>query len=178
MSELEDTPIVASDLPMAGERALSGPESLREGLRRQRDEAMEMRPLELPLPEYKNPELIAQYQLIDPTELNRIAERVRNEFKTPYERSLYGAIDSMCFACQGLFARYPGDKDLIPLDPEVPMIYDTRLADYMELEANTAREVVIQLFGNNIFAIVEHNLKISRWMGDRKSDLSSGLGDM
>jgi hypothetical protein len=175
---MDEQPITSPELLDAGEAALAGPESLKEGLRRQRQESVDTTFLDLPLPEYDNPELVGRYRMVDPKELAAMGDRLKREFKNRTELVTFGAIDSIIIACEGLFARMPGQKELIPLDAEIPMTYDTRLADYLGFEAETARDALIQCFGGNIYAIIDHNIKITRWMGNRKADLTDGLGEM
>lgn len=179
MSELDMEPqVVATEVFDLGEAALASPESLKEGLRRQREENLHTSTLELALPEYTNPELVGQYRMVDPAELSVIGEKLKREFKNRTELVTYGAIDSIIVACAGLYARQAGSKELISLNEEFPLRYDGRLAEYLGIEATTAREVVIGVFGGNMYAIIDHNVKITRWMADRKVDLSDGLGEM
>jgi hypothetical protein len=162
-----------------GEDAISPPESLKEGLRRQRQESLELDHLDLPIPEYQNPELIGRYRMIDPARLAEIGRSIRKDFRATEDQVVFGAIDSIIEACEGLYARVQGQKDLVPLDPDRPMIFNKRLADYLGLEnVETARDVVIEVFAHNIYAIISHNVSITRWMGDRKVDLGDGLGGM
>lgn len=172
------SPTVAPEMLENGAAALAGPESLKEGLRRQRKESIEMVSLELALPEYSNPQLVGKYHIVDPDEMAKIGNKIKSEFKTMQDRVRYGSIDSIIEACDGLYARMPGEKELIPLDSEIPMKYDIRLAEYLGFEVTTAREVVLETFGQNIYAIIDHNMKITRWMADRKADLGDGLGEM
>jgi hypothetical protein len=179
--EFTDEPenMVATDILDVGESALAGPESLKEGLRRQRQEATQTTHLDLPLPEYNNPELVGRYRMVDPTELGKMGEKLRREFKDRTELVIFGAIDSIIMCCDGLYARMLGETELIPLDPEVPMRYDLRLAEYLDVPAKTARDVVIQCFGHNMFAIIDHNIKITRWMGNRTTDVAGDfLGEL
>lgn len=179
MTDLDmEPPVVATEVFDVGEEALASPESLKEGLRRQREENLQNSTLELPLPEYENPELVGMYRIMDPAELSVIGEKLKREFKNRTELVTYGAIDSIIACCAGLYAREAGKKELIPLDAEFPLRYDGRLAEYLGIDAQTAREVVIQVFGGNMYAIIDHNVKITRWMGNRKVDLSDGLGEM
>lgn len=179
MSELDTAPqTIATEVFDLGEAALATPESLKEGLRRQREENLQNRTLELALPEYTNPELVGMYRVMDPAELAVIGEKLKREFKNRTELVTYGAIDSIIACCSGLYAREAGKKELIPLDAEFPLRYDGRLAEYLGIEAQTAREVVVGVFGGNMYAIIDHNVKITRWMADRKVDLSDGLGEM
>jgi hypothetical protein len=177
MSNIEEK-VVSTDVFDVGETVLASSESLKEGLRRQRESNLQNETLNLALPEYTDPELVGQYRMVDPSELAAIGEKLKREFKNRMELVTYGAIDSIIAACVGLYARPAGSKELISLDEGIPLRFDSRLADYLGIEATTAREVVIQTFGANMYAIIDHNVKITRWMGDRKADLGDGLGEL
>lgn len=180
MSELveADAPINPVDIGQEGSDALNGPESLRERLRRQRQESSDNKTVDLPLPEYDNPQLIARYRLMETKELGQLGDRIRREYKSTMDRALYGAMDSLITCCIGLYARWPEGEDLIPLGTEdMPIKFDHALAEYLGFEATTARAVVFETFGQNDFAIISHNVTLSRWMANRTADLGEGLGE-
>ena len=176
--DTEEPQIATTDLAEAGEIALNGPESLRERLRAQREESAGNKTLDLPLPEYENPKLVARYRLMDPKELGRLGEKIRREYTTTMDRALYGAMDSLINCCIGLYAKWPEDDRLIALGSEdAPLTYSAQLAEYLGFEATTARQVVYETFGQNDFAIISHNVTLSRWMSNRKTDLRDELGE-
>jgi len=179
MSETElDTPVNPVDIAEQGSAALDGPESLRERLRRQRQESADNKTVDLPLPEYDNPQLVARYRLMETKELGQLGDRIRREYKSTMDRALYGAMDSIITCCIGLYARWPDSEELIPLGTEdAPIKFDQALAEYLGFEATTARGVVFETFGQNDFAIISHNVTLTRWMGNRNSDLGEGLGE-
>lgn len=155
------------------------PESLREGLRRQRQENLENTTVDIPLPEFDNPQLVGRYHFVDTDVMEKMGKRIMTEFKSRSERTVYAAVDSIIEACDGLFAKLPDSEELIPLDTDIPMTYDSRLAEYLGFESTTARDVVFQVFGGNTYAILDHSMKITKWMGNRKADLGDdGLGEM
>jgi hypothetical protein len=177
--DITERPIVPTDIDEAGSSILDAPESLKERLRRQRDENLTIQELVLALPEYKDPELVAKYHFLDPHVLGKMGIKVRQEFKENIDRTLWGSVDSIIECCAGLYARLENEDELIPLDPDIPMTYDTRLADYLGIEGvETARQVVYEVFGRNPYAIIQHAMNLQRWMSDRSVDLDDGLGGM
>ena len=60
-----------------------------------------------------------------------------------------------------LFVR---DGEKIPFDDEIPVRYDTQLADILEFEATTAKEVVMGVFKGNGMAMIAHSGEVMEWI--------------
>jgi hypothetical protein len=75
----------------------------------------------------------------------------------------------------GFFLRGDDDK-LYPLVADGnPVKYDENLADFLEYksEAKSARAVVQGLFTNKDMALVQHQIRYTRWMADPSKDPNS-----
>lgn len=153
--------------------------SMMSRLREQHQKLASATTIDIDLPGF-NGELVAKYRLLDVThELQKIGQRVLREFSNnPGEQALYGAIDSMVMACEGLFFRN-ADGELSPLSesigPEEPPIkYDTRLLEFLGLPPeDTARGTVLALFARNEPLIVSHGQQLARWMRDTTKGVQS-----
>lgn len=122
------------------------------------------------------PILKAKYRLIDSNEIDKIATRVQKESGDSLTRQVLGAVDTLIAACDGFYVDV-GDGELQPfVDPDTDAHvagYNQDLANLLQYEANTAREVVFGLFSNNEIAIMQHNIKLSMWMSNTSRDVDN-----
>lgn len=133
--------------------------------------------IDLDLPGYEGV-LIARYHVLDvQNDINKIAVRVQQEFKSPMEQGLFGSIDTMIAACDGLYSKK--EEELVALgdDPffahldNPPVKFDHNLVDYMgwedfNKEKLGARDVVLRLFQNVEPMLLKHGQVLSVWMTD------------
>jgi len=148
-------------------------ESILDQIARERRELADKTEVTLPIPGYTN--LFCRYRLIDAlVEGKQIRDRlasIRNE----EERVAAGAIDTLVEACTGFYGREPGGE-LVPIDPDGsgPLVYEERLAEAFQFEAETARDVVWGLFGGRRAAIMEHFRLYAEWSADPSSVVTLG----
>lgn len=142
-------------------------------LRQKRQKAGRKRkPLRLDVPNYGG-ELVAEYRDLELGELLEINAQIEESAgdRTGPQLMEYVAVESalkvIIRACKGLFTREP-DGSLLPLneDPEIaeeePIGFDVRLAKALEIEAETAKEVVRSVIGDEK-SIVHLGSQIKEW---------------
>jgi hypothetical protein len=134
------------------------------------------RTTEMDLPGYQG-KLVARYGQLDARKIQRSARRIRRNGTQVDEATLLATMDALIESCQGLF--YRNDVgELVSLsgeDSPDPMLYEQRLAEYMGFQANTAREVLLGVFGGNELALLEHSRKLMAWMTRTEGELFGEL---
>jgi hypothetical protein len=131
------------------------------------------------VPGYSKSGLQVKYRLPESgKELDVIGRKVNRQEKDAFTRSLFTAIDTMIYLCEGLYVQPAGVDEPVMLDPEetgYPARFDDRLASLLGMngaEPSTARQIVRRLFNGNDFAIVNHAERLNRWLMDTSADLS------
>jgi hypothetical protein len=151
-----------------------------EQIRQRRRSLFENRQTYLSIPGYEEIGLVAQYHLLDGHELNGIVEKVRRQTKDAVSRGINSSLDILITACDGLFLFREGEY--VPFDPGYtgsPLDYNQGLAEFVGYEANSARQVVQGLFGNNDAALAAHAMKLQRWFQNTTRDADQEfLGEM
>lgn len=148
----------------------AGAVSLFDGLREKHREIAARKTIDIPIPGYDG-DLVARYRVLDVTsEMSGIAKRVAREFTNTMEAQLWATVDGMIVACEGIFASDKGGN-LHPLSEatgsDTPVKYDMQLAQFMGFTGvGSAREVVMELFGHNEVAMLDHGSQLSRWMSN------------
>lgn len=150
-------------------------------LRRGYQEALDAKEEFIQLPGYGG-KLWVKYRLLDIQEIRKASKGLDKEFPDKADQALYGMIDVMVAACEGLYygaerneLRSLAEYTLDSMD-DVPVKFDQRLATFLELESESARETVLALFGNNEIAAMEHARQVTRWMqGSKKSALEEAM---
>lgn len=151
--------------------------SMMDALRARYDKIGQDTTINLDLPGYGGL-LVARYHALDvQNDINRIGSRVQREFNTPAEQGLYGSIDTMVAACDGLYIRRdmskPDQLESVGNDPIFeeagnPIVkFDHHLAKFMGFdETSSARDLVLELFQHMETMILVHGQDLSRWMAD------------
>jgi hypothetical protein len=151
--------------------------SMMAALRAKHDQIARSTTIDLDLPGYGGL-LVVRYHALDvQNDINKIGTRVSKEFNTPAEQGLYGSIDTMIAACDGLYVRRdmsnPDQLESIGDDPIFadvgnPVVkFDHNLAKFMGFEGIAgARDVVLAMFDNTETMILVHGQDLSRWMAD------------
>lgn len=146
--------------------------SLLEQIRERRKELSGDRKTYITIPGYDDIGLVAMYHLLDGKELDIITTRAQRQTRDRVDRGLYMACDVMIAACDGLYLDR-GGSEYVPFDPKrrgEAFRYEQALADFCGFEAETARQVVMGLFGNNDAALASHSFKLQRWFQDTMRD--------
>lgn len=142
--------------------------SVMEALRAQHQESLRDNTTDLDIPTM-NGMLVARYHLMTSKEVEIISAKTMREFRdSRADVALFTNIDGLIKSCEELFYRNP-DGETTPLaqffGPDAPPVtYDERLAEFLELSATGAREVVMNVFANNEMAILDHGRRLQRWM--------------
>lgn len=135
---------------------------------------------DMPIPGYGG-ELVVRYRLLDPlVEGKEIGQRIQQQYpKAGQETEMLHAVnlDTIVNACVGFYVRRE-DGDLVLLDPDGTggMDYgDPRLREFLDFDAESAREAVVLVFGGNRAAVNVHAAQLQKWMGDTSGELNEGL---
>jgi hypothetical protein len=157
-----------------------GQESIMEQLRKTHAEMVEHETVDLDIPNYKG-QLVARYRVLSNEELEKIAKRIRRTFKGQRDRQadmvLALAEDGLIASCIGLYFRdEEGELQQLMADG-FPIVYDHNLVEFLNLEADNARDTVLATFGGSIrdMSIVDHYMRIIRWMRDSGADVTGEL---
>lgn len=158
-------------------QAVDGSQSLLDSVIASREEIRGEHHLDLEVPGYKGV-LWLRFKLIPFKQTEQMGERLRRESKKLESMTLTGAIDTLIAGCEQVMLK-DGDT-LHPIDPaaEPPVKLEQRLAELLRFEADTARKVVRELFGND-YAITQTAVRLSRWMTDTTREVDEDfLGEI
>lgn len=159
------------------------PGSLLELIRSQAQDSAEGKTVDLPISGWSNPELVARYRFLPIEETQPLASPIKAEFKDDTDRFRYATIALIVEACEGIFVRERGSRDLIALegildDGKGPVRYEERLEVALgRPPSGSARGAVHQAFKDNDYAAVEHGQLLQRWMNDTTVDVEKLLGE-
>jgi hypothetical protein len=160
------------------------PDNLLSVLAGKRKELSENKETFLPVPGYDKepPLLLIKYRLLDGTEIDKLGNKIRREFKGRWDRTLYAAVDIFIAACGGIYVDLgEGDPPQQLKVKGQPVTGFTRdLAEGLDFvdridNPDRARDVVFGLFANNDVAITGHYFLLNRWMGDTTIDVQEEM---
>jgi hypothetical protein len=165
----QDTP------DLIGQQLVDGdvPKDVLGSLRQQRAELTEQTSKMIAIQGYENPILLAEYRLIDGTELSRISRKVSKQSRDQWQRNIFAAMDTLIAGCTGFFVDLNQGEGPIPLTLNGNHItgYTPELATALGFEASTARLVVSEVFANNELAIAAHSMRYQRWLGNTNAEV-------
>jgi hypothetical protein len=147
--------------------------SMMDQLRRKRHELEGRKTVDIDVPGYDGM-LVAEYRIIGTKELEQIGTKIEREFKAQGDRMLFAAIDGLLKACVQLY--YSRDGDKVPISEsfgpdEPPVTFDSRLAEFFNLNTESARDTLYAVFAENEIAIMQHSEKLGRWLGDTSREV-------
>lgn len=141
----------------------------------------------IPVKGYERTGLQIRYRLPESgKELDSITRKVFRETKDKYLRNINSIMDTMIALCIGLYVQPEGTDERVELDPNEtgsPVRIGVDLAEILGMSdstRSTARQVIRKLFDNNDQALFVHGEKLSRWVGDTKTDVENdffGMGE-
>jgi hypothetical protein len=175
-NEVEDVELTLTDLPASTSENSKPAESLFDNLREKRAQLGANQTIILSIPGYDNdpPVLMAKYRLMTGKELEDIASKVSRETKDRSERQILAAVDTFINCCEGMYFDMMDGKGPQPMKIHDQAIvgYNSDLAEALQFQAETARQVVFQIFADNDIAIMQHNVRLGLWMSNtsRKMD--------
>lgn len=168
--------------PMQAVEGAPEERSLLDTLRAAKEEAEAQETVDIKLPGFEKSSirLYARYRMLEGKEIDERGRKIRREFKKEFDRQLYGSIDLMIAACEGIF--YRTDEDDEPQQLTIggsPVTgYTPALAEAFGVaidDRHPARSIVLGMFNNNDVAIGAHNLRLSLWMADTSTDVDQAL---
>ena len=147
-------------------------------LKERRQQVVNETVLRLPVPRWRDPELVVVYKPVDHKYIRAAQDRVSKAPKERrYEAEVDGNADILIRGCVGVVAVVDGkDYSLKPGEPHAePTLFDADLASNLGLDdAATAREVVRSLFiaeGDIISAAGA----LTQWSGYRETEADSTI---
>lgn len=145
-------------------------------LRDRRENIAKERTIDLPIPGYDG-ELIARYQRVEYPVIRRIIEKMQKQKAATGDRAdLYAMIDTIVAACKEILYKSEDGK-LTRLSPNGPVRFDRTLAEGLGFQAETARQIVLEVF-NNELAIGAHHSDLMEWLqGEAKATDEEFLGE-
>jgi len=146
------------DEEAAGARTDNG--SLLSRIRERRAQLQEERHLDLDIPGYDGM-LVARYRPLPWDEVKKIGEKVEKS-KNP-RKELYAMADVLVRACDSIWFRDPETNELRPVQSGEPVRYDDRLAEALGFTADSARQVLLATFNNDL-AVTAHHMEAAEWM--------------
>jgi chromatin remodeling complex protein RSC6 len=163
--------------------APAAPNSILDSIREQHKRMTSDHSLMEAIPGYDS--LYVKYRLLTVDgDIKRISNKINREYKDDIDRAFYSAIDALVASCEG-FYYYDGEQ-FHPLaesfgPDEPPVLYGPRMAEFLGVEANTAREVVKAVFGYNEPAILQHAQVVTGWMAgttqNANNEFMASLGE-
>ena len=164
---------IAEELIPEIAEAPSGLQSIRDQIRAERDELKTETTLDLVVPGY---EMIGvRYRGIPSRELDQFAKRLSKS-----KEGMRAAADVLIHCCDSILVRMSTDDELEPLEDDQGdcLKFDQRLADFLDIKADTARDIVTQLFspdGVQTLAAFEHANAVMEWMQGKGSQIDPSL---
>lgn len=149
------------------------PGSLLDRLRSRAADVQRARTHDMPVPGFHG-ELILRFKPLDVGQVERFVES-RTQGRTG---QISEGIDVMCTACVGVYAR-DGDAVIQLADADGPVRIEHRLGVLLGMVIPvgvqlTAREVTLQLFGNNAFSLGSFIDDLATWMSDPDAEVEPG----
>jgi hypothetical protein len=149
------------------------PGSLLDRLRRQTAEAQRTRTHDMSVPGFHG-DLLLRFRPLDVGQVERFVE-ARTQGRAG---QISEGIDVMCTACVGVYAR-DGERLVELADASGPVRIEHRLGVLLGMVIPpdvtlTAREVTLQLFGNNAFALGSFVDDLATWMADPDAEVKPG----
>jgi hypothetical protein len=169
MDEQERTEIIEQKTEGFDDNGEVGEEpakNLLDQLREERRQGMEDMETLIPVPGYEQIPLLIQYRMMDGHEMDKIGRKVVKQSRDRWTRNLMAAIDVMISAATGVFVEMGGEVQPLTYNREPITGYTPELAEALNFQANTAREVVIGVFQNKDMHIANHSMRLQRWFGD------------
>ncbi len=139
-----------------------------------REEASENQTVDIDIPGYKG-SLVGRYGLLDNSVLAKIAKRVRRQYKRTEDQVLAMSCDILIASCEGMFHRSQDDGKLQAITKDGEALNYHNAGDFLRFEATSARDSVIKVFANNEIAVVDHQVRLARWMRNTGVEVDSEL---
>ena len=180
IDEQQETPPVVAEIGLGNDGNASAEDrSLFDNLRARRDEIADTKTVTIPIPGFEDFGLAAQYRLVERPEVREVGERVTKEVKDQNERVIALMVDTLIIALDGFVVSEKGKPEPKPLhDPNgTPVHTWSHMALELGGEPADDRDAVYWMFGNNEFAVSQHALLYSRWMGNTSIDIENELGN-
>lgn len=131
----------------------------------ERQKRLENDHLDVDVPSWSG-RLVARYEVL--TDEDELLQAVQAS------SSIEQFIDFLLKACSGLYLRDDAGE-LEPLEDEHGVVGYDRIAAKLELDAESARAALRNLFGENVVAISTHAMRVFGWMQDTSRGGDRGL---
>lgn len=90
----------------------------------------------------------------------------REELKKIYGNGKKDDIDLLIYLCEAAVVKTDDDFEVLEDDKEIPLQFDSRLAEYLEIDSNGARECVEKVFSLDLYPLstARHVKRLVSWM--------------
>ena len=139
------------------------------------------------IPGYRD-QFVARYHVVPGKVVAELGKRAQRQFSEQHEQNIWATVDLLIAANIGLYFRNFDEEDpekqLVPIDPDhevgdpmvAPVTYSNPgVAEFLHLSAETARDLVYQVFGENDAAIMAHGMLLTRWMADTSKEVDESF---
>lgn len=172
--ETDETDALSND--QATKNLMDGDQhSILEQLVAARQETADDQTVDIDIPGRYNGRLVAHYGLLDQSELAKIAKRVRKQYKKTEQQVLAMSCDILITSCEALLYRNDKDELVTLTNDEGEILNYPNAGDFLQFEATSARDSVIQVFGNNEMGVIDQQVRLTRWMRNTGADVQSDL---
>jgi hypothetical protein len=141
-------------------------------LRARHDAIIADRTLDVAVPGYEN-RLILRCGPVPWATVNRIQPLLEKNDREG-SHALNAQADVVISACREVLVR-GDDGELAGIDPSGPRRIDATLAELLHIEATTARQTLLWLFGDNGIALAVCAGRIMEWSQDTSADVEEAL---
>lgn len=179
---------IGSELENEHEAVVAGKplnqQSIMERLRKTHREITEHTTVDMDLPHYRG-QIVARYHMLDADTVDKIGRKVKRQYGKSKDQQaqmlLAASCDALIQACDGLFYRDDDSGLHQILYNDLPVLYDQSLAEFLDLRGQdgeplaSGRSVVQAMFGYNDTSVIDHYVRLTRWMRDSSVDVNSEL---
>jgi hypothetical protein len=162
------------------------PQSPFEALRARRNEIAESQETFILLTGWEEIGLKGKYRLLDRTETEEIAKRIRKEARGNRSEFMFRVlVDTLLLSCEGFYidkGHGAPPEPLLAEDSDEHVINFTMLAKNLGADADivrSPRQSIAYCFGDNDFAVGQHGLVLQRWLNNTGVDVDTEfLGEL
>lgn len=153
----------------------AGFESIRDRIRAERESIAAEKSLDLVVPGYSGL-LAIRYRSISDREMERYAARIQKE----NDAGIRAGYDLLIEACEAILVRMETDQEfeILEDDDGDRVRFDIRLAEFLGVEASSARETVAAIFspeGVQSLAAFDQAASVLAWLQGKSADIDPAL---
>lgn len=149
--------------------------SIRDRIRAERESIAAEKTIDLIVPGYSGL-LAVRYRAISDREMEQYAQKLQKEG----DAGMRAGYDLLIETCESILVRVESDRDFEVLEDDDGdrVKFDVRLAEFLGIEAKSARETVAQTFspdGAQSLAAFSHVAAVQEWLMGKSSEIDPSL---